>query len=117
MVEGSCHCGKVRIEIDTAPEEVADCNCSICRRSGTLWAYYDPNHVRIVETVPTDTYMWGDRSLALHRCAECGCVTHWRAVKPDYARMGVNARLLAPEVLAAARVRHIDGASYGNYTH
>ncbi len=116
MVEGSCHCGKVRIEIDTAPEEVTDCNCSICRRYGVLWAYYAPTQVRIAEAASTHTYRWDDHSLAFHRCAECGCVTHWSATNPTHPRMGVNARLLAPEILAAARVHHYDGASVGNFT-
>jgi hypothetical protein len=30
--------------------------------------------------------------------------------------MGVNARLMDPEVLAAARVRHLDGADTDLYT-
>jgi hypothetical protein len=29
--------------------------------------------------------------------------------------MGVNARLMAPDVLAAARVRRLDGANTGEY--
>ncbi len=116
MVEGRCHCGKVRIELDTAPVEVKSCNCSICRRTGTLWAYDSPTRIRIIETVPTDTYIWGDRDLTLHRCSDCGCMTHWRATDPAYDRMGVNARLLTVEVLAAARVIQFDGASMGTPT-
>jgi hypothetical protein len=84
MVEGSCHSGKVRIAVETAP---------------------------------TDTYVWGDRMLALHRCADCGCVTHWSPSDPAYDRMGINARLLEPAVLAAARVKQVDGASFGGTTH
>jgi hypothetical protein len=116
MVEGSCHCRKITLQIDAAPAEVTDCNCSICRRYGTLWAYYAPKQVRITETVPTQTYMWDDRSIAFHRCPDCGCVTHWSPVDPARNRMGINARLLAPDVLAGARVHHIDGASYGGFT-
>ena len=111
MVEGSCHCGKIKLQIDTAPVEVTDCNCSICRRYGTLWAYYSPKQVRIAEAVPTQTYLWNNHWLAFHRCPDCGCVTHWSPADPSRDRMGINARLLPPEVLAAARVRHFDGAS------
>jgi hypothetical protein len=32
MIEASCHCGAVRLEIDSPPAEVTDCHCSICRR-------------------------------------------------------------------------------------
>lgn len=112
MVDASCHCGAIRFTVDTAPDEVNDCNCSICRRYGTLWAYYAPAQVRFAaDAGPTDTYIWGDRTLAFHRCRSCGCVTHWSPANPSHPRMGVNARLMAPEVLAAARVFHGDGAS------
>jgi len=34
---GGCHCGRVRFEVlAPAKLEVADCNCSICNKSGYL---------------------------------------------------------------------------------
>ena len=89
-----------------------DCNCSICRRYGPLWAYYHPAQVRFAtENGLTDIYMWGDRELEFHRCRTCGCVTHWSALDRAEERMGVNARLMPPEVLAAIPVVHGEGAS------
>ncbi len=112
MIEASCHCGAVRFAVEVAPDEVNDCNCSICRRYGTLWAYYRPSHVRFAAgSGPTDIYVWNDRTLEFHRCRSCGCVTHWSPVDRTRQRMGVNARLMAPDVLAAATVFHGDGAS------
>lgn len=109
-VTGSCHCGAVQVEVARAPTELTSCNCSICRRLGSLWAYYPPTDVKI--SGATATYCWGDKSLDLHHCATCGCTTHW-SPRPgtDPNRMGINARLLAPEVVEAARVRRLDGAS------
>jgi hypothetical protein len=109
MIEASCHCGAVKMAVETAPVEVTDCNCSICRRYGTLWAYYSPSQVRV--TGGTDTYEWDDRSLKFHRCKTCGCVTHWSPSDPARDRMGVNVRLMAPEVVGAARLRKFNGAS------
>ncbi len=112
MIESSCHCGAIRMAIQAAPEEVNDCNCSICRRYGVLWAYYPPKDVRMIMTTgDTERYLWGEKSLEFHRCRKCGCVTHWAAVEQPCDRMGVNARLMDPEILSAARVRHSDGAS------
>jgi hypothetical protein len=110
-IEGSCHCGAVKIGVSRAPTEVTSCNCSVCRRLGTLWAYYALAEVRI--TGATTTYCWGDKSIDFHHCATCGCTTHWspRASRAEQDRMGINARLLAPEVVDAARVRRLDGAS------
>jgi hypothetical protein len=116
MLPSTCHCGRVKLEIARAPETVTDCNCSICRRYGVLWAYYDPADVRIAEGKgETDIYMWDDRAIEFHRCKVCGCVTHWAPVDKSARRMGVNARLMAPEVLAAARVRRLDGAVTEKY--
>ncbi|HEX4534621.1 MAG TPA: GFA family protein [Rhizomicrobium sp.] len=109
MIEASCHCGALKLQIEAAPQTVTHCNCSICRRFGTLCSYYSPKQVSI--TGATDTYMWGDKSIVFHRCKNCGCFAYWLAVDKSYDRMGVNARLMAPEVLAAAAVREFDGAS------
>ncbi len=108
MIEGSCHCGAVRYTVETAPETVMACNCSICRKRGALTAHYSPRAVKV--TGPTATYQWGDRMLVFHHCPNCGCATHSMPVDPASDRMSVNARLMAPEVLAAARVRRFDGA-------
>jgi hypothetical protein len=116
MIEASCHCGLIALEIDAAPSEVTACNCSICHRYGVLWAYYAPRQVKVRSGGrPTDTYLWDDRSIAFHRCPTCGCVSHWSPVDPARDRMGVNARLMPPSVLAAVKVRHLDGAGTEEY--
>lgn len=116
MILASCHCDRVKIEAAFAPEAVTDCNCSICRRYGVLWAYYRPDQVRIIRSNgETDIYMWDDKSIEFHRCRRCGCVSHWAPVDPSMERMGVNARLMPAEMLATARVRHLDGAGTGKY--
>jgi hypothetical protein len=116
MIEASCHCGAVRIVLERAPVEVTECNCSICRRTGAIWAYIRPAEARLVPpNAATDTYEWDDRSLAFHRCRTCGCLTHWSPLNRDPDRMGINARLLPPETLAAARRRFLDGAVTERY--
>jgi hypothetical protein len=109
-LSGSCHCGAVQLAVATAPETLTSCNCSICRRLGTLWAYYTPADVTITGT--TATYCWGDKTLDLHHCPTCACITHWFP-KPhiDQNRMGINVRLLAPEIVETTRIRRLDGAS------
>lgn len=114
MIKASCHCGAIELEIADAPSEITECNCSICRRYGALWAYYQPGQVRI-RGVSTHTYMWDDRSIAFHRCPECGCVSHWSATDPRCDRMGVNARLMDPVILTKTKVRYLDGAVSERY--
>jgi len=109
LIEASCHCGVVHLRINRAPDEVTDCNCTLCRRYGALWAYYSPKDVRVTDDA-TDIYVWGHRIIEFHRCKHCGCITHWAPVDKTYDRMAVNARLMAPEVLDQVKVRHFDGA-------
>jgi hypothetical protein len=109
LIESSCVCGAVRLAITRAPDEVVDCNCTLCRRYGALWAYYSRQDV-VVPSGLTDTYMRGPKKLEFHRCKICACVTHWAPLDKTRDRMGVNARLMAPEILSQVRVRHLDGA-------
>ncbi len=114
MIHGSCHCGAVRLEARAAPKSVTECNCSICRRLATRWAYYRPDQVSV--TGPTVAYAWGERRIAFHHCPSCGCTTHWQAVEPASAtRLGVNTRLFDPADLEAVRVRRLDGADTWTY--
>jgi hypothetical protein len=108
LIESSCDCGAVHLKINRVPDEVTDCNCTLCRRYGALWAYYSPKDV-IVPGGLTDTYMRGAKQIEFHRCKNCGCVTHWAPLDKTRDRMGVNARLIEPEVLARARIRRLDG--------
>jgi hypothetical protein len=116
IIDASCHCGTVHLQVPAPPPHLTDCNCTICRRYGVLWAYYAPKDVKILAPAgATDTYLWGERSLAFHRCKTCGCITHWAAVDPGVERMGINARLMDPEVLRSLRIRKLDGATTFRY--
>jgi hypothetical protein len=115
MVRASCHCGSVNLEIDAAPAEVTECNCSVCRRYGVLWAYYLPGRVRVLPR-PAHRRLRGERQD--HRIPSLSELRLRVALVPvdrERDRMGVNARLLEPEVLAGARVRHLDGADTDEY--
>lgn len=91
-MNGSCHCGAVRVRVPGTPESVTACGCSICRRYGALWAYYPRAGVTL--SGDADVYAWGPRRLGFHRCRACGCVMAWFASNERYPECGVNARML-----------------------
>jgi len=111
-MRATCHCGAVAIEVDAAPESVTECNCSICRRLGVLWAYYRSAEVRVVKGEgTTGTYIWGDRYIEFHHCPTYGCTTHNVGIRDDAMdRVAVNARLLPLDAAAPVPVRRFDGA-------
>ncbi len=99
MVQGACHCGAVRFALEAPPTWVLDCNCTLCRRYGALWAYLrGDGHVTLTRpptSGATETYAWLDGDLAFHRCKTCGCISHMEAAKDDPPQIyGLNMRLL-----------------------
>lgn len=115
MPTGACHCGGVRVTVPRRPRSVTDCNCSICRRTGALWAYYKASTVK-VEAAPgaTHGYKWGSKSLEFVRCRKCGCLVLWRAARPGPdSKMGVNWRNFPQKLVASTRVHKFDGAASG----
>lgn len=114
MLTATCHCGAVRVEIPRRPRSLTNCNCSICRRYGTLWAYYKGSQVRV--TGATVAYSWGDRQLRFVRCRACGCVTHWEPIQPtSFSRVGINARNFEPSSIGPVRIRLLDCATTWKY--
>ncbi len=112
MLSTTCHCGDVRIEVPESPQAVTNCNCSLCRRVGALWAYYEVGTVRVFgHPEKTEAYVWGDKTLRTIRCRNCGCVTHWEPIEPKPSeKHGVNIRNFEPSQLGSFRIRLFDGA-------
>jgi hypothetical protein len=116
VIEGAYHCGAVRWQFDVAPESATACNCSICRRYGVLWAYdLDGDRTRFSGSTRSYIRTFNTRyepSVAFHFCENCGCITHYRALKPDTAgrsRTAVNLRMAEPDIVAQLPVVHWEG--------
>ena len=111
MIEGSCHCGKVRWRLAETPARATACNCTLCRRYGGLWAYALEG-VGAEVSGETRKYVWGDRMMESHFCGDCGCNTHAVTLEPNangHRRLTINLRLAEPDAVAAIPVRHFDG--------
>ena len=104
LVEGSlpvtatCHCGNITVVAPHRPVKINECQCTICRRYASAWAYYNPRDVKITITDPSadSKYIWGDKEIEFHFCRVCGCVMHWLPIA-DGTKMGVNTRAMKPE--------------------
>ena len=110
MIEGSCHCGAARWTLAELPESATACNCTACRRYGTLWAYgYEGENITVSgKTIP---YVRGD-ALSFNFCGRCGGVTHWRSLQPDAEgrrRIAVNLRMTELGPIAHLPIDHFDG--------
>ena len=92
--KGSCHCGAVQWTFDGMPESVTACNCTVCRRYGTLWIYdYEGERIRV--TGETRAYSRG-KVLNFNFCPTCASVVSWSLRSPGdepRRRIAVNLRL------------------------
>jgi hypothetical protein len=73
-VNGGCHCGRVRFEVDFDLEAVVhDCDCSICSKKGFLHIIVPKSAFRLVagaDSISTYTFNTG---VAKHTfCSHCG---------------------------------------------
>jgi len=117
MHVGACHCGNIKLAIESLPDSVTTCNCSICSRYAALWAYLRPAEVTVTAGPEgLSTYTWGDRLIDFMRCAKCGCVTHYQSAEGSgYDRLAVNFRMFDAAVQGLLRVRRFDGADSWAY--
>jgi hypothetical protein len=110
MIEGACHCGQVRWRFDGEPDGATVCNCTVCRRYGTLWAY-DHENEGIHVTGATHFYVRG-KAIEFHFCPRCACVAYWRGLETDEKgrrRIAVNLRLAEPAAVAKIPIDRFDG--------
>ena len=119
MLKVACHCGAVRFRLAENPTWVLDCNCTICRRYGPMWAYYHgADQAKLLDQPDlnaTETYIWGDQELAFHRCRICGCMTHMATIDHDPPiTFGINMRMAVPALdPAKTLLRQIDNGHTG----
>jgi hypothetical protein len=116
MLTVSCHCGKVTLELPRAPRALTQCNCSICRRYGALWAYFRRSSVRVrAARGSLVSYSWRNKVREFRHCRFCGCVTHYqqRVKKRDGSdTLAVNLRNVdQPGLIATVPIKLLDGAA------
>lgn len=112
LYRGSCHCGRVRFEVEAPAEIVAqDCNCSICAKSGCLHLIVPASAFRLLGEADGLTTYTFNTGLARHTfCSVCG-------IKPFYVPrsnpggIDVNVRCLDP-VPTVLTIETFDGQNW-----
>jgi hypothetical protein len=112
-VRGSCHCRAVVYVLADAPSTGMACNCSICRRKGSVLAFF-PRSKFALQT-PRDalaTYTFNKQAIQHHFCKTCGCAPFAEGTTPDGREMvAINLRCIEDFDLASVKITEFDGAS------
>ena len=114
----SCLCGHVRLTVARSPDYINECNCTLCRKAGARWGYFQPSEARVEG--PTTGYSRADRddpNAEVHFCAACGVTTHFILTPGAVSRfgntlMGVNMGLASESDLSGVEVRYPDGRAW-----
>jgi hypothetical protein len=118
MLNLSCHCGQIRVQIEKRPDHVNECNCTLCSKTGARWAYFPPSEVSVEGT--TQGYCRDDKddpAARVHFCSRCGSTTHFTLTESAVAKfgngmMGVNMGLADERELAGLELRYPDGRTW-----
>lgn len=107
---GSCHCGKIRFEVDLEVDHVRVCDCSICVKRGALLHRVPDSALRILTPLREATlYQWHTRTAKDYFCPVCGILPFRRPrTAPDL--WSVNVRCLDGVDLASIPVKQLEGS-------
>lgn len=113
LYKGSCHCGRIRYEVEGVVDSALACNCSICQRKGSLLWFVPRERFRLLTPEDQTAVYTFNQHVIQHRfCPTCGIHPYGEGKGPDGKAMAaVNIRTLEDFDLASVPVRHFDGRS------
>lgn len=108
--QGSCHCGKVKFQIDADIDHVRVCDCSICSKRGALIhripAVDMKIHTPLNELV---LYQWGTLTARDYFCPVCGILPFRRPSDPSTEELAQGAQ---PFDGRAVNTRCLEGVDF-----
>ena len=108
--QGSCHCGKVKFEVDMDLDHVRVCDCSLCRKRGALNHRVSDSDLRPATPLDEMTlYQWHTRTAKDYFCPVCG-ILPFRRPRTAPEVWTVNVRCLEGVELDSIPVDHVYGS-------
>jgi len=110
---GSCHCGRVRFEVDAPAElQVSECDCSICKKCGYLHLIVPKSRFRMLSGEESlRTYEFNTKTAKHLFCSTCGIKSFYvpRSHPDGYS---VNARCLDGETVSEIVIEKFNGKDW-----
>ena len=110
---GGCHCGRVRFEvIAPANLEVADCNCSICKKFGYLHLIVPADRFKLVSgREALSSYSFNTHTAKHFFCTTCG-VKSFYIPRSHPEGVSVNVRCIDSDTVESMSVQPFDGRDW-----
>lgn len=114
---GSCHCQKVRYEVEMEKpiDRVLSCNCSICQRKGSMLAFAPASQFKLLsgENDMKD-YQFGRKTIHHLFCTNCGVSSFSKGVdRNSGAEMrAINVRCLEGIELGKVKIDYFNGKDF-----
>ena len=112
--QGSCHCGKIRYDVEGELGKLVECNCSHCQRKGYL-LWFLPRAALELHTPEEElaTYTFNKHVIRHHFCPDCGCAPFgFGKDQQGNETVAVNARCLENIELGDLERMPVDGRSF-----
>ena len=112
VMEGGCHCGRVRFRVTADLDRVTECNCSMCGKKGFLHLIVAPGQFELIRGQDDLTTYQFNTKVARHTfCKVCG-VHPFYVPRSDPDKIDVNARCLDGIDLDRIELKRFDGQNW-----
>ena len=112
VLEGGCHCGRVRFRVTADLDTVTICNCSICTKKGILHLIVARENFELLSGKDDLTTYTFNTGVAKHTfCRHCGMHPFY-VPRSDPDKIDVNARCLDGVDLAKLKPKYFDGRNW-----
>jgi hypothetical protein len=110
---GSCQCGAVSYEVDVDLDETIVCNCSRCRRLGSVLAFAPRENFTLSgELADLTEFRFGKGAIRHLFCPTCGVQGFALSTFDGREMVGINANCLDGVDARTLPSKPIDGASF-----
>jgi hypothetical protein len=108
---GGCHCGTVRFEATMDTSKATACNCSICGKTGTWYAFVPAEQFKLLSGKEAlKDYQFAKKHIHHQFCTNCGVRSFGHGAGPGGKEMvAVNVRCIDGIDLKAVEVTHFNG--------
>lgn len=111
---GGCHCERVRYEVTVDLTQSITCNCSICKKRGSILTFTSVDQFKLLKGEGEVTeYQFAKKSIRHLFCKTCGILSYATGQTPDGTKMiAVNVRCLDDVEVEKLSPVAVDGASF-----